>query len=127
MPSSGGGTRRVVASTSARRKPCCSSPRPPAMPCAGCSRPFPDTRSVTLVRAPCWAKRCASEPQSRCSPWQPCSWPYYPYYYAYYPYVPYGYYYDYPTPPPGWVPGHWELRDDGSGHKVRVWVPTHLQ
>src|SRR5579884_4174879 len=75
MPSSGGGTRRVVASTSARRKPCCSSPRPPAMPCAGCSRPFPDTRSVTLVRAPCWAKRCASEPQSRCSPWQPCSRP----------------------------------------------------
>jgi hypothetical protein len=57
----------------------------------------------------------------------PYPWPYYPYYYAYYPYVPYGYYYDYPTPPPGWVPGHWELRDDGSGHKVRVWVPTHLQ
>jgi hypothetical protein len=57
----------------------------------------------------------------------PYPWPYYPYYYAYYPYVPYGYYYDYATPPPGWVPGHWELRDDGSGHQLRVWVPMHLQ
>ncbi|HLK10024.1 MAG TPA: hypothetical protein VKW76_01445 [Candidatus Binatia bacterium] len=57
------------------------------------------------------------------------AYPYYPAYYPY-PYYPYPYYYygyGYDLPPPGWVPGHWELRVDDSGRRVRVWVPTHLQ
>jgi hypothetical protein len=51
----------------------------------------------------------------------------YPYPYPYvpvYPVYPYG---GAPVPPPGWVPGHWEVRQDPSGQSMRVWVPSYLQ
>src|SRR5579883_1195831 len=77
MPSSGGGTRRAVASTSARRGSCCCSPRPPAMPCAGCSRSFPDPCGVTSMRLPCWERRCDGDVSGLRSPCWPrrCSPP----------------------------------------------------
>lgn len=52
---------------------------------------------------------------------------YYPYAYPYAdPYYPYPYYYTEPTPPPGFVAGHWEWRKDAYGRQVPVWVPAHL-
>jgi len=56
------------------------------------------------------------------------AYPYpYPYPYAYpYP-APYPYYGSYSVPPPGWVAGHWESRQNLSGQSVRVWVPPYLQ
>ena len=53
----------------------------------------------------------------------------YPYpYYAPYPYYgPYPYGPEYGAPPPGWEPGHWELRHDPSGRPLQVWVPGHLR
>ena len=51
----------------------------------------------------------------------------YPYPYPYY--YPYpSYYYAYPaTPPPGFVPGHWEQGRDQWGRPISIWVPGHLQ
>ena len=48
-----------------------------------------------------------------------------------YPY-PYPYYYPYAAPypevpPPGWEPGHWEMRYDPWGRPYRAWVPPHLR
>jgi hypothetical protein len=56
----------------------------------------------------------------------PGPYPYpYPYPYApLYPVYPYG---GAPVPPAGWVPGHWEVRQDPSGQSVRVWVPSYLR
>jgi hypothetical protein len=54
----------------------------------------------------------------------PYAYPYYPYPYAY---PPYPYYGPYSVPPPGWVAGHWEWRQNPSGQSVRVWVPPYLQ
>ena len=54
----------------------------------------------------------------------PYPYPYYPYPYAY---PPYPYYGPYSVPPPGWVAGHWEWRQNPSGQSVRVWVPPYLQ
>ena len=53
----------------------------------------------------------------------------YPYPYPYvYPYpTPYPYYVPSSVPPPGWVAGHWEWRQNPSGQSVRVWVPPYLQ
>jgi len=50
--------------------------------------------------------------------------PVYPYPYPYYyPYAP-----PYPeVPPPGWEPGHWEMRYDQWGRPYRAWVPPHLR
>lgn len=59
-------------------------------------------------------------------------WPYpYPYPYVYpYPYA-YPVLYPYPvypaSPPPGWVPGHWERRYDAAGRPINVWIPPHLR
>ena len=55
------------------------------------------------------------------------AYPYYPYPppYVVYPY-PAGVYWD-PAPPPGFVPGHWEVDYDRKGRRVRVWVPGHLR
>jgi hypothetical protein len=54
------------------------------------------------------------------------AYPYgYPYPYAY-PYYPAPYYYTEPTPPPGFVRGHWEWRTDGYGRRYPAWVPAHL-
>jgi len=52
----------------------------------------------------------------------------YPFFYPY-PYVGWGYPLGYPygTPPPGWDPGHWEMRENRWGRRVEVWVPPHLQ
>jgi hypothetical protein len=47
----------------------------------------------------------------------------YPAYYGPYPYPWIGY----DVPPPGWVPGQWELRYDRWGRPARVWVPSHLR
>jgi len=62
------------------------------------------------------------------SPYLAYPYPYpYPYPYAYpYP-APYPYYGSYSVPPPGWVAGHWESRQNLSGQSVRVWVPPYLQ
>ena len=57
-------------------------------------------------------------------------YPYYPNPYPYpypYPYPPYPYSGPYSVPPPGWVAGHWEWRQNPSGQSVRVWVPPYLQ
>jgi hypothetical protein len=52
----------------------------------------------------------------------PYPYPYYPY-----PYPAYPYYGPYSVPPPGWVAGHWEWRQNPSGQSVRVWIPPYLQ
>jgi hypothetical protein len=51
----------------------------------------------------------------------PYPFPYYPSVYAGYPQVAP------PSPPPGWVAGHWEVRQDPSGQSLRVWVPSYLR
>jgi hypothetical protein len=63
-------------------------------------------------------------------PAYPFGYPYYPYPYSYpypYPYPAYPYYGPYSVPPPGWVAGHWEWRQNPSGQSVRVWIPPYLQ
>jgi len=61
-------------------------------------------------------------------PGYPFGYPYYPYAYPYpYPYPPYPYYGPDSVPPPGWVAGHWEWRENPSGQSVRVWVPPYLE
>lgn len=60
----------------------------------------------------------------------PFGYPYYPYPYPYpyaYPYPPYPYVGPYSVPPPGWVAGHWEWRENPSGQSLRVWVPPYLE
>jgi hypothetical protein len=50
----------------------------------------------------------------------------YPHYYDPYP-VPYPSV-AYPAPPPpGWAPGHWELRYDPWGRPYQAWIPPHLE
>jgi hypothetical protein len=79
--------------------------------------PIADARVVVGIRVPGFP-----------SPYLAYPYPYpYPYPYVYpYP-APYPYYGPYSVPPPGWVAGHWEWRQNPSGQSARVWVPPYLQ